>query len=130
VGAVAERPGRAQGLVPAIADEVLTATAAAGTVVFGNFYAGKNGAAHGGSVPLLFDEVFGRMGFASNTAGRTAFLRTDYRSVTPTGAELTLVCRLDRVEGRKRYFSGELRNGEVVCVEAESLWVELKPGQP
>ncbi|WP_432842355.1 PaaI family thioesterase [Dactylosporangium sp. CA-092794] len=125
-----DRRGRAQGLVPVVDEEVLTPTSAEGKVVFGQFYVGKNAVTHGGAIALLFDELFGRMGFASDTAGRTAYLRTDYRSVTPVATELTLVGRLERHEGRKRYFSGVLRHGDVVCAEAECLWVELTAGQP
>ena len=36
---------------------------------------------------------------------------------------------LDRQEGRKYFVRGELRHGDVVCADAEGLFVALKPGQ-
>ncbi|WP_199435406.1 PaaI family thioesterase [Qaidamihabitans albus] len=125
-----DRAGRSQGLVPPIRDEVVTPTSATGTVVFGRFYGGKNAVVHGGAVALLFDELFGRMGFSDETAGRTAYLKTSYRSVAPVDAELSVAGRLEWLEGRKHHFRGEIRHGDVVCADAECLWVELRKGQP
>ncbi|XRQ08658.1 hypothetical protein ACN3XK_71205 [Actinomadura welshii] len=125
-----DREGRSQGLVPPIREESATPASVAGSVVFGRFHAGKNAAVHGGAVALLFDELFGRMGFSGSTAGRTAYLKTNYRSVAPVDTELGVVGRLEGVEGRKHRFTGELRHGDVICADAECLWVELRAGQP
>jgi hypothetical protein len=71
-----------------------------GRVAFGRFYLGGNGAAHGGAIPLVFDEVMGRL---ANTGGRppsrTASLHVNYRSITPIERELQLTARFDREEG-------------------------------
>jgi acyl-coenzyme A thioesterase PaaI-like protein len=98
-----------------------------GRVTFGQFYAGANGAVHGGALPLFFDEALSRL---ANFDGitRTAFLKVDYRQVTPVGRELRVEAWLDRVEGRKRFVNGALYDGDDVTAEATSLFVALRPG--
>lgn len=124
-------PGRAQALVPVIYLDERDEQHAAGRVTFGRFYLGGNGAVHGGAIPLVFDEVMGRL---ANTGGRprsrTAYLHVNYRSITPIERELRLTARFDREEGRKRFLSGELRDGDTLCADAEGLFVALRPGQP
>ncbi|WP_150238387.1 PaaI family thioesterase [Nocardiopsis quinghaiensis] len=101
-----------------------------GRAVFGPFFLGGRGAAHGGSIPLLFDELFGRLANAEGMpASRTAYLNTRYHSVVGIGVELTFSAWTDRVEGRKRFMRAELRHGQVLCAEAEALFVTLRPGQ-
>jgi len=97
-------------------------------VVFTNFFHGANGAAHGGSIPLVFDEILGRMATAQGVLRRTAYLRVDFRHVTPVNKELSIEGHLDRAEGRKYWFKGSIRDGKVLCAEADGLWVALKPG--
>ncbi len=97
-------------------------------IVFTNFFHGANGAAHGGSIPLIFDEIFGRLSTAQGQLRRTAYLKVDFRSVTPVNKELTIEGHLERSEGRKFWFRGTIRDGEIVCAEADGLWVALKPG--
>src|SRR4029077_3007982 len=58
-------------------------------VVFGRYFLGGNGAAHGGSIPLVFDEVLGRLAnMGGRPRARTAYLNVNYRSITPIGARL------------------------------------------
>src|SRR3954451_14759141 len=124
-------PGRGHPLLlPFVADE-WTDSAVRGRVVFGRFYLGGNGAAHGGTLPLLFDEVMGRLNSSGGrTVGRTAYLHVNYRHITPIDRELELEATLDRVEGRKRFITGRLRRGDTLVADAEGLFVELLPGQP
>lgn len=101
-----------------------------GRAVFGPFFLGGRGAAHGGSIPLLFDELFGWLANSEGMpASRTAYLNTRYRSVVRIGAELTFSAWTERVEGRKRFLRAELRHGSTLCAEAETLFVTLRPGQ-
>jgi acyl-coenzyme A thioesterase PaaI-like protein len=126
-----EIPGRGQLLVPVVRVDTLDDQELHGTVHFGRFYLGANGAAHGGAMPLVFDDILGKL---ANTGGRglsrTAYLHVDYRSVTPVGADLVIDAWFEREEGRKRFLRGTLRDGERVCAEATGLFVELRPGQP
>lgn len=101
-----------------------------GTVTFTRAHDGGRGAVHGGFLPLLYDDVLGRLASRAASQSRTAFLHVDYRAITPVGVELALQGRIDRVEGRKLFVSGEVLAGEVVCNVATALFVTLRPGQP
>jgi acyl-coenzyme A thioesterase PaaI-like protein len=124
-------PGRGQTLVPVFEVEESDDKSARGRVRFGRHYLGGNGAAHGGAIPLMFDEMLGRL---ANTGGRsisrTAYLHVDYRSVTPIGKDLRAAAWFDREEGRKRFLKGTIHDGDTLCAEAEGLFIQLRPGQP
>jgi acyl-coenzyme A thioesterase PaaI-like protein len=124
-------PGRGQALVPVFQVEESDDQRVRGSVRFGRYYLGGNGAAHGGAIPLVFDEMLGRL---ANVGGRpisrTAYLHVDYRSITPIGRDLRAEAWFEREEGRKRFLKGAIHDGETLCAEAEGLFVQLKPGQP
>jgi len=97
-----------------------------GEVCFGERFTGWT-AAHGGAVSLVFDEVLGAVATATASRPvRTAWLRVDYRAPTPVGRPLAISARIDAIAGRKLRISGELRDGDTVCAEAESLMVVLR----
>lgn len=99
---------------------------------FRRFHLGRNGAAHGGAIGLLFDSVLG-VTSAVLTEGpyqRTAYLHVNYRSIVPIETELQIDAGISRVEGRKIYVEARLLDGETLLTEAEALFVKLKPGQP
>jgi acyl-coenzyme A thioesterase PaaI-like protein len=124
-------PGRGQALVPAFRVEESDDEHAQGTVRFGRYYLGGNGAAHGGAIPLVFDEMLGRLANAGGRPiSRTAYLHVDYRSITPLDRDLRAEAWFDREEGRKRFLKGAIFDGDTLCAEAEGLFVALKPGQP
>ncbi|GAA2334946.1 PaaI family thioesterase [Dactylosporangium salmoneum] len=114
-----------------VVDEAAPPERLAGRASFSNFFLGGRGAAHGGTIPLLFDELFG---WLANSEGmppsRTAYLTTNYRSVVRVGRPMTFTAWTDRVEGRKRFLRAELRDGDTVCAESEALFVTLRAGQP
>ncbi|GAA1546413.1 hotdog fold domain-containing protein [Nocardioides humi] len=102
-----------------------------GVARFGRYFHGGKGAAHGGAVPLLFDELFGRViNGEGRPPARTAYLHVDFRAVVRLDRDLGLRVWREREEGRKQYVRGEIRDGDVVCAEAEALFVALRPGQP
>jgi acyl-coenzyme A thioesterase PaaI-like protein len=130
IGLRFDLPGRGHPLLPPFVVTEWTDDLLRADVVFGRYYLGGNGAAHGGSIPLLFDEV---LGILANTAGpvaRTAYLTTNYRHITRIGAPLRVEATVDKREGRKRYVAGRIYDGDVVVSDAEALFVELRPGQP
>jgi acyl-coenzyme A thioesterase PaaI-like protein len=99
---------------------------------FARFHLGRNGAVHGGSLGMLFDTVLG-MTSSVLTGGpyqRTAYLKINYRHIVPIEKELQIEAEIDRVEGRKIFVSGRLRDGDTLLTEADALFVRLKPGQP
>jgi acyl-coenzyme A thioesterase PaaI-like protein len=123
--------GRGQSMSPKIVITASTDDSVTGTVRFGPYYLGGNGAAHGGTIPLMFDEVLGRL---ANSVGRpsqrTAYLHTDFRSITPIARTLQVRAWVVSTEGRKRILRATLMDGDTLCAEAEGLFVALNPGQP
>lgn len=105
----------------------------AGTAHFRRYYLGRNGAAHGGAVALLFDSLLGFTAFklSRSRAQRTAFLHVDYRTIAPVQKQLQVDAGIDSIEGRKIFVSGRILDGDDdVVAEAHALFVKLKPGQP
>jgi acyl-coenzyme A thioesterase PaaI-like protein len=102
-----------------------------GHVEFRPFHLGGNGAAHGGTLPLLFDDIMGHLASqGGRSVARTAFLKVNFRKITPIGRELQVDATVDRIDGRKRWLTGRLFDGESLFADAEALFVELLPGQP
>ena len=129
-GARFDLPDRGQTLTPVFSPWTITISRAEGTARFGDYFHGSNGAAHWGAVPLLFDEVFGHLALERGRRSRTAYLRTDFRSITPIGVELQVRAWVERVDGRKLFLAADLRHDEVVCAEADALFVLLRDGAP
>ena len=104
----------------------------AGPVRFRRFHLGRNGAAHGGAVGLLFDSLLGYAAFTltGRPAQRTAYLHINYRQIAPIEKDLWATASLDRIEGRKIFVTGAISDGDTVVADAEALFVKLKPGQP
>ncbi|WP_228765140.1 PaaI family thioesterase [Aeromicrobium sp. S22] len=123
--------GRGQSLTPQLFIDEQDAQSVTGHVTFRPYFVGGNGAAHGGTIPLLFDAALGRLANAGGRrASRTAYLTVNFRSIARIGNRLTLTARHVREDGRKRVISGELRDGDLLVADAEGLFVELRPGQP
>jgi acyl-coenzyme A thioesterase PaaI-like protein len=100
-----------------------------GRATFGQAYEGPPGCVHGGYVAAAFDEVLGSTQSLSGQPGMTGRLTVHYRSPTPLRTELRFVGRLDRVEGRKTFTTGELYAGDVLCAEAEGLFISIDFGK-
>jgi acyl-coenzyme A thioesterase PaaI-like protein len=103
-----------------------------GVAAFRRYHLGRNGAAHGGAVAMLFDSLLGYTAFklSGSRAQRTAFLHVDYRNIAPVEEPLTVDAGIDRIEDRKIFVSGRLLDGDTVLAEAHALFVKLRPGQP
>ena len=125
-------PGRGHPLLPpyyVVAEKDGTITA---TVTFTRFYLGGNWAAHGGSQPLVIDDLLGRLvNHGRPGIARTAYLKVNYRAITPLDVELTITLHIDKVEGRKIWCTGEMTapDGTLLC-DVEALFLVLLPGQP
>lgn len=104
----------------------------AGDVLFRRYHLGRNGAAHGGAVALLFDSLLGYTAFrlTNGRAQRTAFLHIDYRRIAPVEKDLQVDAGIDEIEDRKIFVSGRILDGGEVLAEGHALFVKLKPGQP
>lgn len=123
-------PDRGQTMTPVLTFDEQGQDRVHGTVLFGRYFLGCNGAAHGGAISLLFDEVLGRLANAgAGPMARTAYLHTEFRSVTPIDVELQISAWRVSQDGRKTTVRAELKDGSRVCAEAEALFIALRPGQ-
>ena len=130
-GRIENIPGRGQLVVPPAVIDHVDDRGIECTVTFTRHYLGGNGAVHGGSLPLLFDDILGRfVQSGGRPIARTAYLHVDYRSITPVDKPLRLAAELVSEEGRKRVVRATLEDGDTLCAEAEGLFVALRPGQP
>lgn len=124
-------PGRGQTMSPSFIPIAGDREKVEGTVTFGRYFLGGGGAVHGGAIPLLFDEVLGRLASSGGRApARTAYLHTDFRSITPVGVDLGVRAWFVSEQGRKRTLRARLTHGDTLCAEAEGLFIELRPDQP
>jgi acyl-coenzyme A thioesterase PaaI-like protein len=116
--------GRANPLAPPLKLDVLD-DRVVGTATFGSAYEGPPGCVHGGFVAAAFDELLGLVQMLGGQPGMTGRLTINYRSPTPLSTELRLEGRIDRVEGRKTFCTGEIHAGDRLCAEAEGLFVSV-----
>jgi acyl-coenzyme A thioesterase PaaI-like protein len=96
-----------------------------GRGVFGLQYEGPPSSVHGGFVAAAFDEVLGMAQSLTGKPGMTGTLTVKYRKPTPLHTELRFIARVDRVEGRKIFASSELYAGEMLCAEAEGIFISV-----
>lgn len=96
-----------------------------GTAVFGAQYEGPPGHVHGGITASAFDEVLGMAQARTGRPGMTGTLTIRYRQPTPLHREVTFRGRVDRIDGRKIFASGTLHAGEVLCAEAEGIFISV-----
>ena len=96
-----------------------------GRATFGAAYEGPPGSVHGGFVAAAFDEVLGSTQSLSGAPGMTGRLTVHYRSPTPLHTELRFEGELVSVTGRKILTRGELFAGDILCAEAEGLFISV-----
>jgi acyl-coenzyme A thioesterase PaaI-like protein len=96
-----------------------------GTTTFGNAYEGAPGCVHGGFLAAALDEALGMACIFSDSPGMTGEFTVRYERPTPTKVPLRIEARLDRVEGRKIYTSGEICAGDTVTVKATGLFISI-----
>jgi acyl-coenzyme A thioesterase PaaI-like protein len=96
-----------------------------GAVIFGNAYEGAPGCVHGGFLSAALDEALGMACIFSNSPGMTGELTIRYLKPTPTKTPLRIEARLDRIDGRKIYTSGEIWAGELMTVRSTGLFISI-----
>lgn len=131
-GRTMELPGRGSLLMPPWHIEQFTPDGVRATGVLRRYHLGGNGAAHGGVLPLIFDDNFGMVVYAAKRPiSRTAYLHVNYRKVTPLNERLVIEGKVDRVDGRKTYVTSRLTDADgVLLADGEGLMIQLLPGQP
>jgi acyl-coenzyme A thioesterase PaaI-like protein len=121
-------PGRGQVLTPPVHLDELTERGVRARWTFTQFYDGGGGVVLGGAVPLVVDEVCGRLAnHVSGDLARTACLKVDFRNVTRVGQEITLVASVERLEGRKIFVAGSLRDAESLLCDVSGLFIRTRP---
>jgi hypothetical protein len=96
-----------------------------GEVCFGRAFEGAPGIAHGGFVAAVLDEALGMASALSGGPCMTAELTTRYRTHTPIATVLRIEARLDAVDGRKVFTSGEIYAGETRIAEASGVFISV-----
>ena len=97
-----------------------------GSVQYGSAYEGPPGCVHGGHIAGAFDELLGYAQLVGGAPGMTGRLTVHYRSPTPLHTELRLAGGIDRVDGRKTICTGTIHAGDVLCAEAEGLFIAMQ----
>jgi hypothetical protein len=124
-----KRTAHTRTFAPVLDDVQLSSDHVSARLTMSAFYLGANGAAHGGSIPLVFDQVLAQLAQYRRSVSRTAYLNVSYRAVTPVLKPLKVEGQIERIDGRKRFLNGAILQGDVVTAEAHALYVEIRPGQ-
>jgi acyl-coenzyme A thioesterase PaaI-like protein len=96
-----------------------------GRVRFGRAYEGAPGCVHGGFVAAVFDEALGMACAFSGKPGMTGEITISYRKPTPVQTPLRVTARMDRMEGRKIYNSGELYAGDTLLARSTGIFISI-----
>ncbi|SMY11614.1 PaaI family thioesterase [Brevibacterium jeotgali] len=87
-------------------------------------YQGPPARVHGGIVALMLDQVLGNAAHSTGLPGAyTRELTITYDAATPLDRPVQVVGRIDRVEGRKRFMSGEVLVDGAPSARAHGLWI-------
>ncbi|KAG8778572.1 hypothetical protein FRC15_010665 [Serendipita sp. 397] len=100
-----------------------------GVMHLGRSICGHDGIVHGGAIATLFDDAFFRTAVANFPAriGVTAWLKIDYRAPTRADQFVVFKTKVDKVEGRKVFVSGQMEDVEGnLLVQASALFVQPK----
>ena len=118
--------GLANPLAPPMTIAKTGARTAEGSVTFGSAYEGPPGHVHGGFVAAAFDEVLGFVQSLSGRPGMTGTLIVRYRRPTPLHTPLRFTGEYVRSEGHKLYTEARVHAGDVLCAEAEGIFVSIE----
>jgi acyl-coenzyme A thioesterase PaaI-like protein len=116
--------GMANPIAPPLRSEIVDGVVH-GTVRFGGAYEGPPGSVHGGFVAALHDDILGQANGTNGKPSMTGTLTVVYRRPTPLYVDLRYEARLDRVDGRKQFCTSQLWAGDVLCNEAEGIFVTI-----
>lgn len=126
VGRVPSLPARGHAAIPPFTIDVSDPERFVATLAFGSYFLGGGGAAHGGTIMTVLDEVMGVLATSGDRGlARTAYLTVNFRAMVPIGMPVRVDVWADREEGRKRFLKAELWNGETLCAEADALFVSV-----
>lgn len=93
----------------------------------GAVWGGPPGLVHGGSIALVFDELFTQTVVMNELGAMTGTLTVRYRRGTPIREPLELEGWVDRADGRKVFVRGEMRHRGVMTAEADGVFIRIGP---
>lgn len=105
--------------------EVVDERTVRGSVRFTGAYEGPPGSLHGGFVAAVHDEILGLANSLNGSPAMTGTLTVVYRKPTPLYTDLRLEATFNRADGRKQYCSSRLYAGDVLCNEAEGIFITI-----
>ncbi|XP_061462225.1 acyl-coenzyme A thioesterase THEM4-like isoform X1 [Rhineura floridana] len=94
----------------------------------GPYLEGPSGFAHGGSIATILDATLGKCAIQVAGMVMTAHLSINYKSPIPLGSVVLVDCKLDQMEGRKVFMTGQVQSidGQTVHVESTALFIQLQ----
>jgi len=96
-----------------------------GEVTLDRRHEGAPGYAHGGAIATLLDDALGSLLVMMRVPAVTVNLNVDYRRPALLGRAFAIRGWVERTEGRKLYFAGDLRDGDTVVAEARGLFLKV-----
>ncbi|XP_058016140.1 acyl-coenzyme A thioesterase THEM4-like [Ahaetulla prasina] len=101
----------------------------AGVFQIGPYLEGPSGFAHGGAIATILDSMIGGSVIYVSSRVVTANLNINYKSPVALGSVVLVDTRVDKIEGRKIFASGEIRStdGQTLHAEATGLFIEMQP---
>ncbi|KAM3825178.1 acyl-coenzyme A thioesterase THEM4-like isoform 1-T3 [Vipera latastei] len=95
----------------------------------GPYLEGPTGYTHGGAIATILDTTVGASAFYLTRRVMTANLNLNYKSPVALGSVVLVDSRVDKVEGKKIFVSGEIRSvdEQTLHAEATGLFIELPP---
>ena len=96
-----------------------------GQVRLGQAYEGLAGAAHGGWVAALFDDLLSAAQGLLDAPGVTAVLRTRFREVTPLYEDLRMRAWVHEQRGRRSIIRGTCHAGDSLTADAEGIFMTV-----
>ncbi len=96
---------------------------AVGYVNFPASFEGPPGLVHGGSVAVVFDELFGLVLSMTDKPGMTGMLTIRYHKPCPIQTDLVLKGRVHSLSGRKLITKADINAGDQKVASAEGLFI-------
>lgn len=96
-----------------------------GTFRLGHRHEGAPGLSHGGILCLVLDHVLGEAAMAQRVGGMTVGLEVRFLAPTPINADLEVVSRVERVDGRKVHLTGSITHEGRPTVTATAVFVQI-----
>ncbi len=94
------------------------------TMTFQSAHEGAPQRCHGGIVAGMFDDVLGSVLGVMGIGAFTGELTVRYEAPVPLHRELVCLCRIDRIDGRKLFLSGELMDGDEVLCRTKATFIQ------